>query len=215
MRAIVVSAILSRIERDSPFKMKRTFANPGNTVVKPIRLAHIVLKTPPSQFKAMVNYYKTFLNATASYENDFIAFLTYDEEHHRVAIVSIPNVEPRVPTASGLLHFAFTFASLSDLVFGYLQRKRHGIEPFWCVNHGPTTSMYYRDPDGNEIETQVDNFDENEDANNFMISKEFAENPIGTDFDPAELMRRIESGEDEKSIKKRLESGARTSIPGH
>ncbi|KAL6717800.1 hypothetical protein ACLMJK_003885 [Lecanora helva] len=195
--------------------MTSPFSNPGKTVVRPIRLAHVVLKTHPSQYKPMVTFYKTFLNATASYENDFLSFLTYDSEHHRVAIISIPDTTPHHPTSSGLLHFAFTFENLTDLMLGYLQRKAAGIEPYWCVNHGPTTSMYYRDPDGNEIETQVDNFNTNEEANLFMISKEFAENPIGTDFDPKELIRRIEKGEDEKSIKKRLEIGARKDVPGH
>jgi len=46
--------------------------------------------------------------------------------------------------------------------------------------------MYYSDPDGNKIEIQVDNFDTPEAANEFMTSKYFAENPIGTDFDPEE-----------------------------
>jgi hypothetical protein len=44
--------------------------------------------------------------------------------------------------------------------------------------------MYYTDPDGNRIETQVDNFDTIEEANAYMASTAFAENPIGIDFDP-------------------------------
>ncbi|MCJ1458677.1 hypothetical protein MMC28_009051 [Mycoblastus sanguinarius] len=184
------------------------------TVVKPIRLAHVVLKTQREQYKAMVNYYKIFLSATASYEDEMLSFLTYDEEHHRIAIACIPSVTgPRVPSASGLLHVAFTFATLHDLALAYQQRKSHGIEPFWCVNHGPTTSMYYRDPDGNEIETQVDNYESNEEATEFMRSQQFADNVIGTDFDPEELVRRIESGEDEGLIKKRLEIGKRSDVP--
>lgn len=81
--------------------------------------------------------------------------------------------------------------------------------PAWCVNHGPTTSIYYSDPDGNRLETQVDNFDTVEEANDFMTSKYFTENPIGTDFEPDDLMKRIESGESEQSIKRRIEIGPR------
>jgi hypothetical protein len=91
----------------------------------------------------------------------------------------------------------------------YRQRKARGIQPVWCVNHGPTTSIYYRDPDGNQIETQVDNFDTIDEANTFMASKEFAENPIGTDFDPEELIGKIRAGEDEEVLKKRVEIGPR------
>jgi hypothetical protein len=73
--------------------------------------------------------------------------------------------------------------------------------------------MYYRDPDGNEIETQVDNFDSVEEIAAFMEGPKFAENPIGTDFDPNDLIRRLESGEDEKIIKKRVETGGRRDAP--
>jgi catechol-2,3-dioxygenase len=190
--------------------MAPTFANPGKTVLRPTYLAHVVLKTRPSQFKAMVDFYKIFLNAHASYENEFLSFLTYDEEHHRVAIAALPDIEPPAPKASGLLHICFAFSTLQDLALAYRQRKANGIEPYWCINHGPTTSMYYRDPDGNEVETQVDNFDTVEEATAFFYTPEFAMNPIGTDFDPEDLIKRLESGEDESVIKKRVETGPRT-----
>ena len=40
----------------------------------------------------------------------------------------------------------------------YARLKGLGIEPDACVNHGVTTSLYYADPDGNQVELQVDNF---------------------------------------------------------
>jgi len=193
--------------------MTVTLDNPGKEVLKPRSLAHVVLKTQPSQFSALVQFYKTFLGAHATYENAFLAFLTYDSEHHRIAIGVFPNTGPKVPTSSGLAHIAFAFDNLSDLALAYRQRKAHGITPFWCINHGPTTSMYYKDPDGNEIETQVDNFDSVEEIDAFMRSQAFADNPIGTEFDPEELIRRLEAGEDHRSIKKRIEIGKRQDIP--
>ena len=160
----------------------------------------------------MVDYYKTFLGAQATYENDFLSFITYDEEHHRIAIAALPFIEAPAPKASGLAHISFGFSTLQDLALAYCQRKANGIEPSWCVNHGPTTSMYYRDPDGNEIETQVDNFDTVQEATAFMLTPEFAENPIGTDFDPEQFIKRLQSGDDEKVIKKRIESGPRRTV---
>jgi len=183
------------------------FDAPADKVKAPASLAHVVLRT--ANFKAMVQFYKTFLGAYAAYENDFLSFLTYDEEHHRIAILTIPGTGPKVPTSSGLEHVAFTYETLSDLALAYRQRKQKGMDPVWSVNHGPTTSIYYKDPDGNMIETQVDNFDNPDDATAFMMSKEFGENPIGTDFDPEELIKRLRSGEDDASIKKRIESGPR------
>lgn len=182
-----------------------------NKVKSPSKLAHVVLQT--RQFKEMVSYWETFLGADIIFRNNYLAFMSYDDEHHRIAIAQGPGVGPRDPKASGLQHIAFTFDNLQDLMMAYRARKHHGILPAWSVNHGPTTSIYYRDPDGNAIETQVDNFENNEEATAFMSSPFFAQNPIGTDFDPEELIKRLDNGEDDASIKKRVEIGDRFAPP--
>ncbi|EXJ76271.1 uncharacterized protein A1O5_00779 [Cladophialophora psammophila CBS 110553] len=189
------------------------FDSPFQKITPPQNLAHVVLRTP--RFKEMVEFYKTFLGAEATYENDFISFLTYDQEHHRIAIGAVPGTTDKVKTSAGLEHIAFAFASLEDLALAYRQRKAQGILPIWSVNHGPTTSIYYQDPDGNQIETQVDNFDTVEGANAFMASKEFAENPVGVDFDPEDLIKKLQAGHDPRELKKRENIGPRglDSIP--
>ena len=58
------------------------------------------------------------------------------------------------------------------------------------VRHGPTLSLYYRDPDHNGLEFQVDLL-EAEDANRFMRGPAFAANPIGEPFDPDALATRL------------------------
>jgi catechol-2,3-dioxygenase len=176
-------------------------------VLSPSKMAHVVLRT--GQYEKMREFYKAFLGGQASYENDFISFITYDDEHHRIALIAVPGTGPKIRTSAGLEHIAFTYESLADLTLAYQQRKALGIEPVWCVNHGPTTSIYYQDPDGNQLETQVDNFDTVEEATAFMTGPFFGENAIGTDFDPEELIRRLHAGEDEKLLKKRVEIGPR------
>ena len=191
------------------------YDNVGTTVLRPAYLAHVVLRTPnASTFKAMRDFYVSFLSAEITYENAVLCFLTYDTEHHRIAIDIFPNTTPRVGNPAGLAHIAFTYHSLQDLAVSYRQRRALGITPFWCVNHGPTTSLYYHDPDGNELETQVDNFETVEEATRFFASKEFEENPIGVDFEPEELVGRLKSGEDEANIKRRRSIGVRQGIPG-
>ena len=69
-----------------------------------------------------------------------------------------------------------------------------GIRPFFCVNHGPTTSMYYRDPDGNRIELQIDNFATAEEGRPGCISPAFDQNPIGVEYDPDELVEKFRAG---------------------
>ena len=66
--------------------------------------------------------------------------------------------EQPASNARGLEHVAFTYASLGDLLDTYERLRELGITPYWSINHGPTTSLYYRDPDGNGIELQIDSF---------------------------------------------------------
>jgi catechol-2,3-dioxygenase len=188
------------------------FDAPLGPVKPPTKLAHVVLRT--NNFKTMVDYYCVFLGAHVIYENDILAFLSYDDEHHRIAIVAVPGTEAKHASSCGLEHIAFTFDNLSDLLLTYRQRKNHGILPDWPVNHGPTTSIYYKDPDGNRIETQVDNYEKADDATDFMKSKSFAENPIGVDFDPEDLIQCLQRGEDEQSLRERVEIGSR-GLPDH
>lgn len=183
---------------------------PSSKVLSPTSLAHVVFRT--ANYEEMVSFWVIFLGASITHKDKNLAFLQYDEEHHRIAIIKVPGTIPRVPAAAGMHHVAFAFNALSDLVTAYQQRKARGITPTWCVNHGPTTSMYYTDPDGNSIETQVDNFDSVEAANEFMSSDVFAENPIGTDFEAEDLVKRLASGVDEKDIKKRVEIGPRLDL---
>jgi hypothetical protein len=98
---------------------------------------------------------------------------------------------------------------METLLLSYRQRKAHNILPVWCTNHGPTTSLYYNDPDGNMLETQFDNFPSVEAANEFMRSEAFSENPIGVDFDPEGYIRRLEGGESVEDLSKRVEIGKR------
>lgn len=186
---------------------------PTGKVLAPKSLAHVVLRT--STFKPMVAFYKAFFGGWASYQNDHLAFLTYDDEHHRIAIANVPGTAPKNRTCAGLEHIAFTYDSLDDLLLSYKQRKSIGILPIWCTNHGVTMSIYYQDPDGNQLETQVDVFDSVEGANAFMDSDEFAENPIGVDFDPEELIASLANGKDQKMLMKRGSIGPRAfeSIP--
>jgi len=160
--------------------------------IAPVKLAHVVLRT--ARFEEMVAWYETVLAARVAHTDGILAFLTYDDEHHRIAIAGIPGLEDRPQTVAGTDHVAFTHADLGDLLNTYARLKREGIEPYWCLNHGPTTSMYYKDPDGNRVELQIDNFDP-EETNRWMGSGEFAQNPIGVIFEPEELIERYRAGE--------------------
>lgn len=167
--------------------------SPTRGRVAPMKLAHIVRRT--SRFEEMLAWYQTFLGAEVVHSDGMLAFLTYDDEHHRIAIAGIPGLLDAPPLAAGTDHVAFTHADLGDLLYTYARLKAEGITPYWCINHGPTTSMYYKDPDGNRIELQVDNFPTAEETNRWIRSGDFAANPIGVVFEPDDLLARYKAGE--------------------
>jgi len=186
--------------------LSRTGHEPKAKLV-PSQIAHFVLYT--KRFAEMVPWYKTVFQMHASHEDENLAFLTYDYEHHRVAIVQVPHMKDPQDGVAGFHHVAFTYRSLHDLLVTHERLQTHGIRPYWAVNHGPTTSVYFRDPDGNRVEMQVDNFDSAEEGIAFCRLPEFAENPIGVDFEPAELLRRLRAGETEAALKVRPNIGPR------
>lgn len=182
-------------------------------VLSPKRMCHIVLRVLPEKYQAMVDWYVALLGGRVVWGNEALSFITYDDEHHRIAITGRPGTIPRggdATNACGLAHVSFAYDTLEELLTAYVQRRNLGIKPSWCVNHGPTTSIYYADPDGNEVETQVDNFASAEEATAFMNSDEFKENPMGVDFVPEELIKRLETGEADRELKKRPNIGSRT-----
>ena len=178
-----------------------------SSIKSPVKLAHVVFRT--SRFAEMIVWYKKMLNAHAAFESDSIAFLAYDDEHHRIALINVPGLAEQPAGQAGVHHVAFTYDSLDTLLTNYERLKAMGVEPIWPVNHGPTTSLYYADPDGNQIECQVDNYDSVEEAGEFFFSDAFAINPIGVDLDPAALHQRLQSGEDQQALKTRPPSGPR------
>ncbi len=161
--------------------------------IAPAKFAHVVRRT--SKFEECIRWYQTVLKAEVVHSDAMLAFLTYDDEHHRVAIAALPGLEDASPMAVGVDHIAYTYADLGDLLSTYVRLKGEGIEPFWCINHGPTVSMYYKDPDGGRVELQVDVIPTREAIDTWMRSDEFAKNPIGVIFDADEFLERYKAGE--------------------
>ena len=165
--------------------------------VRPLKFVHVVYRT--RRFAEMVRWYQMVFDAKVQYQNPVLAFLTYDAEHHRFAFANLDVLQPNAGEKDrrgvvGVDHVAYTYASLNDLLENYAQLKAQGIKPYWCVHHGVTVSMYYADPDGNQMEFQVDCFASNEDANAFMEGPHFAANPIGVEYDPDEWLAKARAG---------------------
>ena len=165
--------------------------------ISPQRFVHIVYRT--RRFDQMLAWYQEVFDAKIQYQNPIMAFLTYDDEHHRFAFIDLGALQPDVGEAEkqgliGVDHVAYTYGSLDDLFTNYEQLKAQGIKPYWCIHHGVTISMYYADPDGNQMEFQVDGFESSAEANDFMHGPLFAANPVGVEYDPEEWLEQMRAG---------------------
>ena len=165
---------------------------PATQPISPAKFAHFVLRT--GQFDKLAEWYATVLAARIVFRDERLCFLSYDDEHHRLALIHIPGLAPRDPETAGTDHVAYTYRDLGDLLATYKRLKAAGISPHWPINHGVTTSMYYRDPDNNRVELQIDNFATPAELDGYFQSRAFAENPVGVTYDPEELCRRYEAG---------------------
>ncbi|SEB05381.1 VOC family protein [Variovorax sp. YR216] len=176
--------------------------------IRPKTFAHVVYRT--YRFQQMLDWYVTVFNGKIQYHNPVIAFVTYDDEHHRVALLNLSVIkgesDARTPRGQpGMDHVAYGYRSLGELLDKYTELKAKDILPYWCIHHGITVSLYYADPDGNQMEFQADCFTSNDDANAFMYGPNFETNPIGVEFDPESMLARLRAGEPEADLLPRRE----------
>lgn len=99
-------------------------------MAKPVKFAHVVYMT--RRFEQMLDWYKDVFEADVVYENPALAFLTYDDEHHRFAFANLDVLKPGGGSADdrgeiGVNHVAYTYASVADLLDTYARLKRSGI----------------------------------------------------------------------------------------
>ena len=58
----------------------------------PTQLAHVVYRT--RRFEEMLRWYSTVCGARIQYQNPALAFLTFDDEHHRFAFADLGVIRP-------------------------------------------------------------------------------------------------------------------------
>ncbi len=165
----------------------------------PHAIAHVVFRSADTD--RLVDWYCQVLGAHVVLRHPMISFITWDHSQDRIAFV--PLREGQEPTARGTVgvdHVAFEMESLAALVATYRRLGAEGIDAVRCFNHGVATSMYYRDPDGNEIELSVEHFHDVDELNAWLAIGDFDENPAGVAVDPESLAALVESGVDEADL---------------
>jgi len=159
---------------------------------RPEKLSHLVFRT--SRLDEMVEWYVATTHSRIAFRSPKACFMSFDDEHHRLGFIAVPNLGEQTETRAGLEHVGFSFATLDELLEAYVELRERGFAPTSCTNHGPTTSFYYADPDGNHVELLYDNFEDAADAQRFVESEAFRKNPMGLRFDPEQLLHAAKSG---------------------
>jgi len=178
------------------------------SVIKPI-LHHVTIKT--TRLAEMTAWYATVVGAHVQFQDAGAAWMTNDAANHRIGFLALPGLADDAHKSShaGMHHSAFEYASFEDLMASYHRMSLEHIEPAFCLDHGLTFSLYYKDPDGNFVELQCDSFGDWEKSGHFMrTSEDFASNPIGTFFDPARVYAAHMAGESFAHMQPRVRAGA-------
>ena len=178
-----------------------------DTVIHP-KFHHVNLKT--TRLQEMLDWYAVVVGTKVRFQNAFGAWASNDEANHRIALTAFPNFvdDPEQDTRTGLHHTAFEYGSFEELNASYLRLSEAGIVPAFCLDHGMTFSYYYRDPDGNHVELQADNFGDWAKSTAFMReSPEFHEDPIGQFVDPERVAEAAAAGASFEEIHARAMAG--------
>jgi catechol-2,3-dioxygenase len=177
------------------------------TAIKPT-FHHFNLKT--TRLQELVDWYATVVGAEVTFQDATGAWLTNDAANHRIALLAFPGFvdDPDKETRTGMHHSAFEYNGFDDLNASYLRLREEGIEPDICIDHGMTLSYYYKDPDGNRVELQIDNFGDWTASKEWMrTSPDFVANPIGAFVDPAKIAEEAAAGEPFDAIHRRAMAG--------
>jgi catechol-2,3-dioxygenase len=178
------------------------------TTIKP-KFHHVTIKT--SQLEEMIAWYGLVVGAQVQFKDKMAAWMTNDAANHRLGFLAVPGLSNDAEKIqhNGMHHCAFEYDSFADLMSSFDRLRKAGVDPAFCLDHGLTISLYYKDPEGNFVELQSDNFSNWELSSEWMrTSPDFAMNPIGTFFDPARVYEKFQSGEDFKALQKTIRAGA-------
>jgi len=129
-----------------------------------------------------------------------IAFIRIFADHpytQVLGIFEVPAITGRADNQQGepgMHHMQLRHAGLDHLFSRYEDLRARGITPMRCFNHGPGTSFYYQDPDGNTVELSAANFVHEADYLAYFKSESYAKNISGIEIDPADYVARFRAG---------------------
>jgi catechol 2,3-dioxygenase len=128
-------------------------------MIHPERIAHVVIKV--RNLERSRKFYTEVLGMDVMMESAALrgVFLANNRrDHHELALIEVGS-EAEGPRAHqlGLSHIAFRLRTEEELRAAFKELKEKDVPISFTVNHGITKSVYFRDPDGYELEVYCDN----------------------------------------------------------
>lgn len=131
------------------------------------KVAHVVLSV--RDVLTSVDFYTKALGLEVVdlKENHRAAFLSFGKQHHDIALFAAPEGAERGRV--GLSHIAFQIeGGLSELKELKGRLEEMGATVSRTTDHTITKSVYFLDPDGNELEIFAEGFEDPMDALDFI-----------------------------------------------
>ena len=116
------------------------------------RVGHLVIRM--RDLEQAKHFYGDILGMQVADEREGVGvFFRFDDYHHDIGVFKLPENAPGpCKEQVGLAHFALIVDSLGDLKAVFHRLKEHGVAILRAEDHGITQSIYFEDPDGNEVE---------------------------------------------------------------
>jgi catechol 2,3-dioxygenase len=128
-------------------------------MIKPDRIGHVVIKV--RDIERSKKFYMDVLGLDLMMELPQIKmafFASNRRDHHEIACVEVgADAAGNQPKQIGLVHIAFRLRDEDHLKAAYKEFKEKNVPINFTVDHGVTKSIYFRDPDGNQLEVYCDN----------------------------------------------------------
>ena len=116
------------------------------------RVGHLVIRV--RNLEQAKHFYGEILGMQVTDELEGIGvFFRFDDYHHDIGVFKLPENAPGPSKKHvGLAHFALVVDNLGELKTVFQRLKAYQVNILGTADHGVTQSVYFEDPDGNEVE---------------------------------------------------------------
>jgi catechol 2,3-dioxygenase len=128
-------------------------------MIKPERIGHVVIKV--RDVERSKKFYTEVLGLQLMMDMPKLKmafFASNGRDHHELACAEVgADAMGNQAKQIGLAHIAFRLNDEEHLRVAYREFKEKNVPIVFTVDHGITKSIYFRDPDGNQLEVYCDN----------------------------------------------------------